>query len=42
MAVEVEGVFAVVVVVEDYFDNLVLLKDKGVGVDAVDGGVLGG
>ena len=36
MAVQVEGVFARVVVVEDDFDDLVLGEDEGVGVGAVD------
>ena len=42
VAVEVEGVLARVVVVEDDFDDLVLLEDEGVGVGGVDGGVEGG
>ena len=42
VAVEVEGVFAWVVVVEDDLDDLVLLEDEGVGVGGVDGGVEGG
>lgn len=37
-----EGVFAWVVVVEDYVDDLVLLEDESVGVGGVDGGVVGG
>ena len=41
MAVEMEGVFACVVVVEDYLYDFVVLEDVGVGVDAVDGGVVG-
>lgn len=36
---EVEGVFAGVVVVEDDFDDLVLAEDEGVGVGTVDDGV---
>ena len=36
VAVQVEGVFAWVVVVEDYFDDLVLGEDEGVGVVSVD------
>lgn len=36
---EVEGVFAWVVVVEDDLDNLVFAEDEGVGVGTVDDGV---
>lgn len=42
VAVEVEGVFAGVGVVEDDVDDLVFGEDEGVGVYAVDGGVVGG
>lgn len=42
VAVKVEGVLARVIVVEDDFDDLVLLEDEGVGVGGVDGGVEGG
>ena len=42
VAVEVEGVFAGVFVVEDDVDDLVFGEDEGVGVGAVDGGVGGG
>ena len=38
VAVQVEGVFAWVVVVEDDFDGLVFGEDEGVGVGAVDVG----
>jgi hypothetical protein len=41
VAVEVEGVTAGVVVVDDYFDDLVLLENEWVGVFAVDGGIVG-
>ena len=40
MAVEMEGMFARVVVVDDDFDDIVLLEDKGIGVGAVNVGVL--
>lgn len=39
VAVEVEGMTAGVIVVEDDFDDLVFLENESVGVDAVDGGV---
>lgn len=39
VAVEMEGVAAGVVVVEDDFNDFVFLEDEGVGVDAVDGGI---
>ena len=41
VAMEMEGMFACVIVVEDDFYNVVVLQDVGVGVDAVDGGVIG-
>ncbi len=41
VAVEVEGVFALVGVVEDDVDDVVVGEDEGVGVGAVDGGVGG-
>jgi hypothetical protein len=41
VAVEVKGMAAGVVVVDDYFDNLVLLENEWVGVFAVDGGIVG-
>lgn len=42
VAVEVEGMAAAVVVVEDDFDNFVSLQDEGIRVDAVDGAVRSG
>jgi hypothetical protein len=39
--VEMKGMAAGVVVVDDYFDDLVLLEDEWVGIFAVDGGVVG-
>jgi hypothetical protein len=41
VAVEVKGMAAGIVVVDDYFDNLVLLEDEWVRVFAVDGGIVG-
>jgi hypothetical protein len=41
VAVEMEGVFAGVVIVDDDLDDFALLKDEGVGVCAVDGRVCG-
>ncbi len=42
VAVHVDGVAAVVVVVDDYFDDVEVGEDEGVGVLAVDEGVCGG
>lgn len=42
VAVEVEGMSAGVVVVENDFHNFVSLQDEGIRVDAVDGGVRSG
>ena len=39
--VEMKGVFAWVVIIEHYIDNLVLLKNESVGVGGVDGCVIG-
>ncbi len=36
MAVQMEGMFARVVVIQDDFDRLILAEDIGVCVDAVD------
>lgn len=36
VAVEMEGVFTRVFIVDDYFDGLAFLEDEGVGVGAVD------
>jgi hypothetical protein len=41
VAVEVKGMAAGIVVVDDYFDNLVLLENEWVRVFAVDGGIVG-
>lgn len=41
VAVEVKGVLARVCIVEDDFDDFVLLENEGVGVDAIDCGVGG-
>ncbi len=41
VAVQVEGMTAGVVVVEDDVDDLVAFEDKGVGVGGVDGGIGG-
>ena len=41
VAVQVEWVAACVVVIEDDFDNVVFLKDVRIGVDGVDGSVIG-
>lgn len=34
---EMEGMLARIVVVEDDFDDLVVFKDEGIGVDSVNG-----
>lgn len=41
MAVEMEGMFARILVVEDYFDNVIVLENVRVGVDTVYAGVCG-
>ena len=41
VAVEMEGVFTWVVVVEDDFDDFVMLENEGVGIDAIDCWVAG-
>ena len=41
VAVEMEGVLAWIVVVEDDFDNVVLFENVRVDVDAIDGGIAG-
>lgn len=41
VAVKVEGVFAGIIVVQDDFDSLSLLENKGIGVVAIDHGIGG-
>lgn len=41
MSVQVERMFARIIVVEDYFDNLVLFENISVNIGSIDGGIGG-